>query len=204
MTTPTEQVSAFHYPNVFTFGDIKEVQMFEDVVARDVYEFKRPQDIAAWQGRAALSTLIRPPKFNGSLRNIEMHSMEDPYERLIDVNERGWTMRGGGGGLAALRKDTDLAAETTRGFILTADARSSGRGSIGQVQAEIWYMQARPAYDGALEVDRSAGSPVARRITKPRLETTKFIEANERSRKMGMDVLRLHMTNPLSGGLARG
>ena len=193
--------SQFEYPNVLTLNDATELPEFEDLVANDIYPYASEDRIAAWQGRVALRDLIRPPKFNGSLRNIEILSMEDPYDRLLDARERGWSITGG----TLPRKDIDTAREGTRGFLFTADAHSSGKGIIGQIQSEMWYLRA-PASRGSwfyVDTSTSSGSAVVRRVTKPKLERDRFVEADENAKKVGLQVLRKNMTNPFNGGLPR-
>lgn len=193
--TPTSQIG---FPNVISLSDVTELPQFEDIVAHDIYAFKKAEHLQAWQGRIALRNLIRPPKFNGSIHNIEMIAMEEPYDRLLDTVERGWFLPG----YNNPRYDLDRAREETRGFVFSADAKSTGRGVIGQIQAEIWYMMVLRDKSGSFQLTRS-NSPVFRRMTKPKLETEKFIEVHEDARKVGLQVLRQNMMNPLRGGLPR-
>lgn len=201
MNTDNYPQSRLRFPNVFTFDDITQLPSFEDAVARDIHRFDRIAHIQAWQGRVALRDAIRPPRFNGSIRNIEMAAMEDPYDRLLDVSERGWKLQNGMSSTA--RRDIESARKNTRGFVFRADAHSSGRGVIGQIQAEIWYIRVPQATDGRLKLSNAAGSPVGRRITKPKLETEEFITADETAKRIGFGVIRRNMMHPLQGGLPR-
>src|SRR5205085_931467 len=109
------------------------------------------------------------------------------------------------------------------GFILSADANSSGRGTIGQIQAELWYypipltlhtqkgeiITVKQAYSGekrdyvahkdyVKHNTAYVGETIRRAITKPKLETEKFIEFDKRARRIGYQVLRQQMVTAIS------
>jgi hypothetical protein len=218
MSTESDPVSFIRPPIIITLDDITQFPAFEDVVADDIQPIRLEGQREAWEGRVPIRNLLRPPKFNGSIRSIALMAMEDPYDRLLDARERGWAFPHGG--KTVRRLDIDEAREYTRGFTFTADAQSSGKGIVGQIQAEMWYMRApynehryiRLNENKELVVRTSSsfstgnhgGAIVYRRITKPKLEKDAFIRADAESRKIGWAVLREAMTHPLQGGLADG
>jgi hypothetical protein len=73
---------------------------------------------------------------------------------------------------------------------MAAEARSTGRGVIGEIQAELWYYpvfvdrnnrQHRSAYG-----DRS----IMRTVTRPKLETQHFLNLYKSARNIGFATLR--------------
>lgn len=195
------------------FDDITQLPAFEDYIASMVDPDMTDSMQQAWNGRVALRDIVRPPKFNGSIRDIQLVVMEDPYDRLLDLKERGWKLNKSRLGNPTSQSDV---VDSFQGFTFIADALSSGRGTIGQIQAEIWYncvpLQKRPARytaeDGTSKtartgpktakiVSHTAGASVQRRVTIPRIEADKFIQLNETSRQIGFEVLKQNMMHPI-------
>ena len=188
--------------------DATQLAVFEDIVAHEVDPTMTPHEELMWAGRVALGGLIRPPKFNGTIENIELVVMDSPFERLLDARERGWKLVGCG-----TPSHDDEVIESHRGFTLLADARSTGRGIIGQIQAELWFSkvsvrtQLRKHYHKNGDIlfyphwskntGNNGGTSVKRRMTIPKIESDKFIELHETSRRIGFEVLRDAMSHPI-------
>lgn len=193
--------------DVVTFRDITELPSFEDILVATIAP---DLDKEAWAVRPSIRELIRPDKFNGSIKNIRLTTMEDPYARLIDAPMRGWKSKKGkqlGAGSELSTEMEALIRPRYRGFILSADAQSTGRGSLGEIQAELWYfptlLDKTPAgIAGQAETDvrrRTTerdlargiyGSGVGRITTQPRIARGVVHELNATSQKIAFDVLK--------------
>ena len=193
--------------DVIRFADITELTAFEDIIAGGVESKHDPE---LWAARPNLRDLIRPPKFNGTIADIKLTVMADPYERLLDAPKRGW--KNGYARGTILGKKHELSSSFAanlipryRGFILTADAKSSGRGTIGQIQAELWYFPLTPQSNKAGENYRAVnrfrddyGDTIKRIVTKPNFEAGRFASADAASRTIGFNQLREAMSRPIS------
>ncbi len=193
--------------------DITQLPKIEDMVAEyiDPEATKSMRD--AWCGRVAIKDLVRPPKFNGTIADVKLVVMDEPYERLFDAVERGWRfMKGRGSGVPVKRFSDGVTPDGFFGFTFVANAKSTGKGTIGQIQAEIFYggiatqtLTSRTLKSG--EVSRAsytfkqtvmhAGSSVQRYVTKPKIEDKLFIELDENSKKIGFEILRQNVSHPL-------
>ncbi len=195
------------------FANITEIPAFEDIVAeiidKKVDEIlpERPNvlNLAAWGGRVAVSELLRPPKFNGSITDISLTVMHEPYERLVNARERGWKLDSGN--VIRTREDEQNLAllSTYKGFEFIGNAFSTGRGVIGQISAELWYAPMpldnktnKPKRIPYQSIHRNAGSSILRFVTKPKLEKEKFIELNNESRSIAFDVLKRSIRHPIT------
>jgi hypothetical protein len=213
---PKESIEIFQTGNILEFNDLTELVTFEDTIAFDV---DPDLDLDLWACRVNLREFMKPPKFNGRLINIKLVVMEKPYDRLLDANERGWSLQSTASSAGV--KITDPVNQQhiipkMRGFVFVADASSSKGGVISQVQAEMWYyplplnianagVTKHGSYtlkDGTVAEsfwttktarisDKASPSAALRRvITRPKTETDKFIEHDEAARRIGFSVLR--------------
>ncbi len=117
------------------FSDATELHAFEDLLAPLV---DSSYNAELWSGRTALNDLWRPEKFNGRITDLQLTVMSDPHDRLLDARERGWTIIKG----RSYKRTTDETLNGIKnfvGFTFTGMARSTGRGNVGQIQAELWY-----------------------------------------------------------------
>jgi hypothetical protein len=209
--------------NVIEFADIAELVAFEEVIASEVDPEYNP---VIWASRQALRDLIRPPTFNGTMADIRLEVMADPYDRLLDARERGWKI---GRGQGSFRLKSELAEELIpryRGFTLLANPKSSRPGSLSQIQSELWY------YPTPLYVASHIGSEakssnrtksgeireyqytttqdhirpssayhrgeIRRIVARPKMETERFIEHDASARRIGFQVLRQQLMHPIS------
>ena len=156
-------------------SDVTQLHLFEELIAEQI-DLKH--DHALWAGRERLSDLIRPSKFNGSIVDLELEVMQDPYGVLLDIQKEGRRFVGN------RRQPTEASRdriEQGKGFMLMATPRSSGRGAIGQIQAEIFY------YPTDLHDTYRRG--FSRLVTKPILEVGDFKKTNKRPE--GVDLMLL-------------
>ncbi|HSW97541.1 MAG TPA: hypothetical protein VLF89_06985 [Candidatus Saccharimonadales bacterium] len=180
--------------NIIELADIRDLVRFEDIIAEGVYPGYDPE---LWAARTPLRELIKPAKFNGTIANIQLKVMADPYDRLLDADKRGWESMGkqGLGKKFKLTEENEEAFKPTYlGFEITADGKSTSPGNRGQIQAELWY------YRHAQERKRASyGREINRVMTKPKLEKELFVLFEAQSRRMGLTVLRAHLlTNRLT------
>ncbi|HSX53280.1 MAG TPA: hypothetical protein VLF90_02845 [Patescibacteria group bacterium] len=199
--TPNKQPADVLKPgNIIELADIRELVMFEDIIAAEVEPY---YDKVLWAGRQPIGELIRPKKpvvFNGTIANIHLEVMDEPYERLLDARQRGWKIPGRGIFQLTSRFAGELIPRY-RGFRLTAEPKSSKPGILGQIQAELWYYPV-PLYGKNKNSGRGRhgnhGETIKRRATEPKMEKEKFIEHDKVARIMGSSLLREAMRGPYS------
>ncbi len=206
--------------DVIEFADIRELTAFEDLIAAEVDPKHKPE---VWAARAKLRDLIRPPDFNGTIADIKLVVMADPYERLLDAKDRG--LKPGSGNHVLSSELVESQKANYRGFILTATPISSRPGNLGQIQAELWYFPVPPSLEKAGKTrhgsyklksgevigytatsrndyikrkNHQEGKAINRVVTQPRIERELFIQAHETSRRIGFDVLRQAMMQLIS------
>lgn len=175
--------------DIISFDNMSHVAAFEDLLADHIDPQMTANMHNAWQGRVAIRELLRVPDFNGRLANITMAVMEEPYERRLDARERGWKL--------PARTPPSAHPEVIdsyHGFSFFAEAKSSGRGRIGQIQAEMWYYAA-PRYVGRESGFRYSkklvgGASVGRLVTLPRFEKRAFVELQEEARRIAFLALQ--------------
>src|SRR4051794_30297011 len=92
--------------DVIKLSNITELTAFEDMIVDIVQPDHNPDK---WATREKLRDLIRPPRFNGTIADIELTVMADPYERLLDAPERGW--QGGHGRGSVLGRKHKLTSQ---------------------------------------------------------------------------------------------
>jgi hypothetical protein len=185
--------------DVIEFKDVTELPAFEDIVALTIEPEPTGREWDFWRGRQHIRDFIRPAKFNGSIRDIRLQVMEEPYEQLVGAPQRGIMvdMRG-------KNRRTSLHSVETfkryRGFVLTAEGVSSRSGGGGHIQTELWYYPSAMVMSrGKLVRDSQQRSTsfVNRVIARPYFEDDRFRELYETSRKVGFEALRQAMTHPL-------
>lgn len=192
---------------VIQLDEITQMRPLENAIAMAVRPDMTPMQQYAWNGRSDIVDAVRPLKFNGRMVDIELAVMEDAYDRLLDAKDRGWKLGAGNGYKLSQEWNLDKV-ERYVGLALVANARSSGRGIIGQVQTELWYypipdsLSSQVRKDGTVRFHTNtakyAGTSVRRVITKPKLETEKFRELDETARRIGFNTLRDAMLNSIT------
>jgi len=195
--------------------DLSQLPTFEDLLAAEFEPDVTLKMREAWMGRVAIGELIRPPKFHGRISDIHLTVMEEPFDRLYDAVERGLSF---GKNHPNSRTRGSRSSESIIGFILTTNARSSGRGLIGQIQSELWYSRVpirKPAstryvvksgevrtkiYNSSgKDVSSNGGSNIRRYVTKPKIESIdSFKHLDETAKTIGFEILRTNMLRPIT------
>lgn len=221
---PYAKPELFKPGDILEFADIPELVAFEDSIAQLVDPSSNPM---LWANRVKISEFVRPKYkgklFIGTVADIKLIVMNEPYERLMDANERGMHFQHSRYRPPLSETNAPLKMRYV-GFSLAADARSSGRGSVGQIQAELWYYPV--SFDfipkGTIRIKRSTTSSgeerlytsqskkdhiykhsyysdmvIRRVVTKPKLEEERFIEFDETARRIGFKTLQKAMIHPL-------
>jgi hypothetical protein len=196
--------------DLIRLDSVGELATFEDMVAEQIDSEMTTEMRDAWLARVATKDLIRPPKFNGSMASIGLVVMDEPYAQMLSARERGWAF---GSSIGRSGTSKEYVIDSCRGFTLIADALSTGRGVIGQIQAEFWLCEVprsnsvkiyslksgekRKFVHNYKQTHNYGGLSVRRVITKPKLEVEKFYELQENSRRIGFEVLRTQMMHPI-------
>ncbi len=181
---------------VIELADITELPKVEDTIA---FAIDPKLDADAWATRENARDIVRPPKFQGRIANIVLEVMEEPYEQLRSARERGWQFAGGGSHHG--KRSTDVTKRALGKYVglqFVGEAYSTGRGMIGQIQAEMWYLPiAGRAKNGKLLTNAATegGRSVKRFITRPRYEKEQFIPLRNVSRRIGYEILRAELSS---------
>jgi hypothetical protein len=187
--------------SVIEVGDLNRLAIFEDLVAAAV---KPDYDRDLWMARKSIGELIRPPKFHGTITGVTVEVMDDAYTQLLSAKERGIKKAGN---VFLTETNTDTYASQYRGLKVTASARSTGRGEIGQIRAEAWYYPLMPhrtvneARKKAYYKDRGAetGRAIGRIISRPILDTAMFQGLQKTSQQIAATVDESNMRHPFRG-----
>lgn len=181
----TPDITPFQPGSVIQVPSSLELHGFEDLVAAQLSPDMTARAKEAWDGRTQLRNEVRPPKYHGTLADIELHVMDDPLGRITSAGERGFKFANNG---SARKSHTDIYAHYTEqgktmGFIFTATAKSgSSQGVRGQVQAELYY---RPA-----NMSKLGQTALVRIMTKPKTEMNDLIEVKDDSQRIALSALR--------------
>jgi len=193
------------------FADITQIPAFENLVAEEIDPTMTPEEHEIWMGRVALKDVIRPLRFNGTIADIELVVMDTPHDLLMSARERGWKFLNHPSFSSRPYEVDDETASSYRGFTFLANAKSSGRGTIGQIQAELWYGRvgnvvtpSRKVLDNDQEAPAyihkdvyKTGTSIKRYLTRPKLEKDAFIDLEKKSKKIGFGVLKENMMRPI-------
>lgn len=189
-----EFVNPFTPNTVIRLADITEMPAFEDMVAQAVDPDMTTLQRQRWDSRPPIRDLIRPIAHNGSIVDIELTPLEDPYEKLQSARQDGWVLKPGNTPGSTKELNAQYRAERCLGFHFVANARSSGRGVIGEIQVGLWYLPV-VRYERAHTVKPSkqtglgGGLSVKRVVTQPRLETENFIRSHDESVRVALSAL---------------
>src|ERR1700733_5001455 len=85
-----ESLAEFIHGSIINLDNMTQLTPFEEMVADKVHpEMRAAQHlVTAWGSRLMLKECLRPAGFEGSLNDIMLVAMGDPYHRLCTVNER--------------------------------------------------------------------------------------------------------------------
>jgi hypothetical protein len=197
-------------PNVpISLADATELRAFEDIVAQAVDPTMTKAESLAWEARTNIKDAIRPPKFNGSIANIELMPLDEPYEKLQTLHEDGWQVSRLGNRVPrpSTDRNTQHRLERCLGFHMIADAISSGRGVVGELQLGLWYLPIgriwEPAKGQQKNVSMNGGRSIVRVVTKPRHEPEAFMRLGKDSARIAVSALRQAMLHPLRNGMRK-
>ena len=180
------------------FDNFTQIKAFEDMVATVIEPLPSVQEKLIWDHRPPINTLIRPPKFNGTIANIALEVMQDPYQKLLSAANDGWKLPGPR--YIRNAENINVQEKYYKGFYLTANAQSTGRGTIGEIITALWYIPAPfKKRDDNKKLRKSSDDygAVRRIVSVPKIEADHFSALNEKSRKIAYEVLRREMSNPI-------
>jgi hypothetical protein len=182
-------------PNVpVKLANIDELPTAEDIAARFVDPEMTDEEWEHWMGRRDIRDFVRPPKVYGTLANIELTPLEDPYETLEELQKEGFKRPAGSNRppRPTSEQDRTYRLEHCLGFYLVADALSTGKGTVGEVQLGMWYVPTARKWDSRRGPQKQSmhtgGRTVMRILTQSRLEKESFI-------RLGKDVARIALSD---------
>ncbi len=168
---------------IIELEEVTQLHAFEDALSQYIYKDMKPEAIEYWNGRKMLRDELRPMKFNGTIANIILQVMDNPAEELETAQSRGFRFKKGTSQKHQISRFRDSEENNSAvGLTFIADAKSSGRGVIGQVQAELYYHPESYAWGRATSIQRI--------LTKPKIETQNFIVLEKESSRIALAVLR--------------
>lgn len=191
--TQTSIIETLRTDGVIELAKPSDLVAFEDSIAYgikpEMNDKGNERQANDWDCRLDICGIIRPPKFNGRITNIRLEPMEEPLRRLLDANERGLKFVKGFvlSPLSHDEKELQLFSQSYKGFSLTADAISTGRGVVGQIKTELWYGPCAPRKPGSsYSVDGRAANVnggIRRYIARPEMHHKSFEDYHRSSIK---------------------
>lgn len=177
--------------DVVLFENLSQLSGFEDMVAEYIDPDMDYSAREAWAGRMAVKEMLRPPKFYGSVININLVAIPEPFDELVRAAREGGRFRGEKGVPIpkSISQNPDVM-QSYLGFRFLADAKTSGKGVIGQIQAGLWYGKVPPDEVGRPKAKTHGGRSVQRYVTKALLEKARIVTPPETSRRIGYHALR--------------
>lgn len=164
-------------------ASLQELDAFQDCVVRGIQPDILFKNDSVWHRQDSLSKAIMPSKFFGSIKgDIVLDEMPDPAQNLLDAYEDGVKFKKGPSKQhrQILEKSDDIA-HRTRGFILSANAKSSGK-PMQQIRIGLWYVPTPTEF--------CYGETVRRIFTEPKLEDFPEGDLQSIPAKIGQTVLR--------------
>ena len=165
-------------------SNIDELPPFERLIELDIqpHIYSQNSRDTVWNNRMALRNLIRPPKYNGNIKDIILEVTPEPTKTLLSANERGLKfIKGPSTPHLRTLEISEKSAKATRGFVLTANTKSSAE-PIKQLRTEIWYVPTPSQIDNS--------NTIRRYITQPTREIIPAEEPEDTSKNMGQVALR--------------
>lgn len=193
----TERDTRFEPNSVIRLEDVTQLQEFEEAVIDEVAPDVAPTRRGLWTGRVALKDLLRVPKFNGRITDIELAVIEDPVTALQDAAADGAQFIGSARTGVSRWSDAhiEFARERALAFDFSATARSSRQGTVGNINTTLWYVPESPE-----RYANSTRDPVKRSILRPRIDRERFTDLHRMSRQMGHDAVRQAIRRRYSAG----
>ena len=112
---------------IIVLSDMTQLAGFEDTLVPLV---DPAFDINLWQGRIALSEMLRPKvgnkPFNGRCTDISIKVLADPYYRMLECTEQGYKFQGSNGKKRESQTGQS-SIDSYFGFMFKANMKSSGR-----------------------------------------------------------------------------
>jgi len=161
----------------------KELDAFQSRVVRGIQPDISFKGDRVWHRQDSLSEVIIPLKFFGSIKgDIVLEEMPDPAQNLLDAYEDGVKFKKGPSKQhRQILEKSDEIAHRTRGFILSANAKSSGK-PMQLIRMGLWYVPTPTEF--------CYGETVRRIFTEPKLEDFPEGDLQSIPAKIGQTVLR--------------
>jgi hypothetical protein len=184
-----DSIEDFEPGEFIELASIDELAPFENLIALDIQPHIYSQNCrdTVWNNRSALRDLIRPPKFNGNIKDIVLEVVSNPTKTLLDANERGLKfIKGPRTPHLRILEISEKSAKATRGFVLTANTNSSVE-PPKQLRTEIWYVPTPSQIENR--------NTIHRYITQPTREIIPTVESEDTSINMGQVALHKSVLN---------
>jgi|GEM_PF-1761063 len=203
-TLKPKTIDVLKLGEIIPLDSSSELADHEDSIALGIHDDMTPRQIAEWGSRTSLINLIAPPKFHDEIENIKIQKILNPQDSLYSANERGLTFSMG----LPRKCTTDLAqdaARRTQGFVITADAISTGRGIVGEFSTEVWLIPT-PGFrskDYSMQgIQSNASGPFRRYIAMSDEVKKEFRQFANAKRQVGAAALNQGtLTQSKSGGI---
>ncbi len=185
----------FQADAVIEFGDATELHPFEDIVATYLRPSMNGNGDLDWRGRLKLKDLLRPHRFNGPFADISLQVMDNPVVQLESARSRGYSFNSGRVNTQLKQRFAESYEQNQAlGFSFQANATSAGRGVIGLIQAELWYLPS----NGTMTHGGTTG--VHRVVTKPLTDHEKFVDLEAESTRIAYKLLSVAVRHARPNG----
>lgn len=135
---------------IYTPANTQDLNKLEAKIVEDLLPAQgSPDMLRGWEAREQLSEVIRPKNFLGSLMNIRVAFLDEPFAQLQKYSPR----------YNNLKPTSTVWAQThTLGFVALYDLHATGRGIIKpNVFSRVWVRQLDPRLSPASRGSNALG-----------------------------------------------
>jgi hypothetical protein len=199
--TRVSSVAELRPGDVLCIPSMEQVNKLENFILDTMVCRGEERDRSDFLGRVALSKMLYPKDFHGTIHGIEFRVMEDPERQLRDTLEAKTPMYPKCDQFPIASPVGSYLAQCY-GFIVTAEATtSSGRGKVGGgTMMKVWYgapAQQEPRLhnlkDGSTKLHTPKLSALRRYATKVEGDLEAYEQLLAQSRRIGRNILQNNM-----------
>ncbi len=173
------QIEAYKAGERIHFDYIKPLHDFESALVQEILPPRRPDRLHFWQDRIpfleAIKPLGSPQSFRGSITDVVIQSLENPYEELAANGPR----------VRVTGEHSEWYEDHTLGFGLAAQLYAPNKRIVGILGTRVWEVQ-RPLHNNLSGSDRVE---YRRIVEKPQPTLRSCSERLKEARKLGHEVI---------------
>ncbi|TAL14171.1 hypothetical protein EPN95_04160 [Patescibacteria group bacterium] len=174
---------------------------FEDELAMEMLPEMDSDNYTIWMSRVALKDIVRPPSFFGSIQEVQVTALDNPYERLLDARKRSLEFSDDGGIIHINSRLRDFT-QYMHAYSLSLTTASGIERTPGAIETEAWYVPTASFGTG-----KDGFQPIRRSVAIPKLyevgsDGTKLVTP-QNSKYRGLNPHRYDMPGSRRGASRR-